>query len=87
MELLRGLPAAAEREVLPCTDLQAEDILAAQRGPWLVIDPKPDVGDPAYDPLRHMLISNERLAAGPGDLALAARRSGSRTRSGLTPTG
>jgi len=68
MELLRGLPASADRQVLLCTDLHAANILAAQREPWLVIDPKPYVGDPTYDPLQHFL-NSERLAADPTGLA------------------
>jgi streptomycin 6-kinase len=67
--LFRALPATADRHVLLCTDLHAENVLAAEREPWLVIDPKPYVGDPTYDPLQHLLNCNERLMADPGDLA------------------
>ncbi len=35
--------------------------------PWLVIDPKPHVGDPTYDPLQHMLNWQDRLAAAPAE--------------------
>ncbi len=31
------------------TDLHYENVLAAEREPWLVIDPKPLAGDPAYE--------------------------------------
>jgi streptomycin 6-kinase len=68
--LFRTLPATAEREVLLCTDLHAENVLAAGREPWLVIDPKPYVGDPTYDPLQHMLNCEERLRADPRRLVL-----------------
>jgi streptomycin 6-kinase len=68
--LFRSLPRTAGREVLLCTDLHGDNILAALRRPWLVIDPKPYIGDPAYDVLQHMLNCEERLAAGPGALAL-----------------
>jgi len=67
--LFRELPASADREVLLCTDLHAGNVLAAQREPWLVIDPKPYVGDPAYDPVQHMLNFPGRLAADPAGLA------------------
>jgi streptomycin 6-kinase len=67
--LFRELPASAGDEVLLCTDLHAENILASQREPWLVIDPKPYVGDPAYDVLQHMLNCEHRLAAEPAALA------------------
>ena len=72
--LFRELPETAERRVLLCTDLHGDNILAAQRAPWLVIDPKPYVGDPAYDVLQHMLNCEDRLAADP--VGLAARMAG-----------
>jgi streptomycin 6-kinase len=52
-------------DVLLSTDLHAGNILAAQREPWLVIDPKPYVGDPTYDALQHQLNCQERLARDP----------------------
>ena len=67
--LFRELPGSADDQVLLCTDLHGENILAAQRAPWLVIDPKPYVGDPAYDVLQHMLNCEGRLAADPAGLA------------------
>jgi streptomycin 6-kinase len=69
IELFRELPGTAASQVLVCTDLHAGNILAAQRSPWLVIDPKPYVGDPAYDVLQHMLNCDGRLAADPAGLA------------------
>ena len=65
IDLFRELPKSAESNVLLCTDLHAENILSATREPWLVIDPKPYVGDPTYDALQHMLNCQERLAADP----------------------
>ncbi len=67
--LFRELPATATRQVLLCTDLHAGNVLAAAREPWLAIDPKPHVGDPAYDPLQHMLNCDERLRSDPHGLA------------------
>jgi streptomycin 6-kinase len=69
IELFRSLPQTAGQQVLLCTDLHAANILAAQRAPWLVIDPKPYVGDPAYDVLQHMLNCEDRLSADPAGLA------------------
>jgi streptomycin 6-kinase len=69
IELFRSLPATADRRVLLCTDLHAENVLTAQREPWLVIDPKPYVGDPTYDALQHMLNCEERLTADPRGLS------------------
>lgn len=69
IELFQTLPGSAQQHVLLCTDLHAGNILAAAREPWLVIDPKPYVGDPAYDVLQHLLNCGERLAADPVGLA------------------
>src|SRR5260370_28695560 len=49
LRLFRELSRTASREVLLATDLHAGNVLRAEREPWLVIDPKPFVGDPAYD--------------------------------------
>ncbi|MDQ3767831.1 MAG: aminoglycoside phosphotransferase family protein [Actinomycetota bacterium] len=65
IELFRSLPGTAERSMLLCTDLHPENVLAARREPWLIIDPKPYLGDPTYDPLQHMLNSPDRLVADP----------------------
>jgi streptomycin 6-kinase len=67
--LFRELPATAAGRVLLCTDLHADNVLAARREPWLVTDPKPYAGDPAYDVLQHMLNCDDRLAADPAALA------------------
>ena len=42
-------PPTPTGRVLLVTDLHAGNVLAAEREPWLVIDPKPYVGDPAYE--------------------------------------
>ena len=59
VEIFRLLPATADRAVLLCTDLHAGNVLSAEREPWLMVDPKPYAGDPAYDPV-----------AGPGRSAV-----------------
>jgi len=66
--LFRSLPATGDRAVLLCTDLHAGNVLAARREPWLVVDPKPYVGDPTYDVLQHLLNCDERLQADPRGL-------------------
>lgn len=68
MSLFRSLPHSAPAERLLCTDLHAENILAAEREPWLTVDPKPYVGDPCYDVLQHML-NEDRLHSEPEKLA------------------
>ena len=65
----RRLPGEATRHVLLATDLHAMNVLAAEREPWLVIDPKPYLGDPHYDPLQHMFNCESRLLADPHGLA------------------
>ncbi len=59
------LPTTADRETVLVTDLHAGNVLAATREPWLMIDPKPYVGDPAYDPLQHLLNCPGRLHTEP----------------------
>lgn len=65
-------PGGEERD--EAAGLRIWDGNGAVREPWLVIDPKPYVGDPAYDVLQHMLNCEDRLAADPA--ALAARMAG-----------
>ena len=76
LTLFRALPATAEQEVLLCTDLHAGNVLSADREPWLVIDPKPYVGDPTYDVLQHLLNCRARLVADPRDRGSAMTHHG-----------
>jgi streptomycin 6-kinase len=71
MRLYRLLPSTATRHVVLLTDLHGGNIVSSTREPWLVIDPKPFVGDPTYDALQHMLNCVERLTTQP--LELVAR--------------
>jgi streptomycin 6-kinase len=52
-------------DVLLATDLHAGNVLRATRERWLAIDPKPFVGDPAYDATQHLLNCRERLRRDP----------------------
>jgi streptomycin 6-kinase len=61
-ELSRGPDAG---HVLLSTDLHAGNVLRAEREPWLVIDPKPFVGDPAYDATQHLLNCEARMRDAP----------------------
>lgn len=65
ISLMRELPRQQGNEVLLCTDLHAGNVLAAKRQPWLVIDPKPHLGDPAYDVVQHLLNCTARMAREP----------------------
>jgi streptomycin 6-kinase len=65
LQLFEELPRTAPTHVLLATDLHAGNVLMAQRQPWLVIDPKPFIGDPAYDATQHLFNCRERLHADP----------------------
>lgn len=65
LAMFRELSRTGPTQVLLFTDLHAGNILSAQRRPWLVIDPKPYVGDPHYDVLQHLLNCNGSLQADP----------------------
>jgi len=71
------LGAPCDHDVLLATDLHAGNVLRAGREPWLAIDPKPFVGDRAYDATQHLLNSKDRLLADPeGTLARVSERAG-----------
>ena len=65
LELFTELPATAERTVVLFTDLHAGNVLRAERAPWLAIDPKPFVGDPAYDATQHLFNCLGRMQRDP----------------------
>lgn len=65
LALFRDLSRSGPAEVLLVTDLHAGNVLSGDRRPWLVIDPKPYVGDAHYDVLQHLLNCNESLQADP----------------------
>jgi len=65
LRLFDELPRTAPREALLATDLHAGNVLRSKRAPWLVIDPKPFIGDPAYDVTQHLLNCSERLRSDP----------------------
>lgn len=65
LRLFAELPRSAPEEVLLATDLHAGNVLQAEREPWLVIDPKPFVGDPAYDATQHLFDCLPRVIRDP----------------------
>lgn len=73
LELFHTLPAGWDgEEVLLATDLHPSNVLAGGTGSarrWVLIDPKPYVGDPHYDLLQHMFNDPERLRTAPGPFA------------------
>jgi streptomycin 6-kinase len=65
LQLFDELSRPAPGDVLLATDLHAGNVLRARRDAWLVIDPKPFVGDPAYDATQHLLNCPGRLRRSP----------------------
>lgn len=65
LRLFDELPRSAPATVLLATDLHAGNVLRAEREPWLVIDPKPFLGDPVYDATQHLLNCDARLRSEP----------------------
>ena len=66
--LFQELPRTAAKDVLLATDLHAGNILRAERESWLVVDPKPFVGDPAYDATQHLFNCRARLRSDPAGM-------------------
>ncbi|MBF5081313.1 aminoglycoside phosphotransferase family protein [Quadrisphaera sp. INWT6] len=69
LRLWHDLPRDAGRRDLLVTDLHAANVLSAEREPWLLVDPKPHVGDPHYDVVQHLLNCEVELHADPAGLA------------------
>ena len=65
LRLFEELPRTSPDDVLLATDLHAGNTLRAQREPWLVIDPKPFVGDRAYDATQHLFNCEGRMRREP----------------------
>ncbi len=65
LRLFEELPRTAPAQALLATDLHAGNVLRSQREPWLVIDPKPFIGDPAYDATQHLFNCENRLRSDP----------------------
>ena len=68
VRVFRQLARPAATDVLLATDLHAGNVLRSQREPWLAIDPKPFVGDRAYDPVQHLMNCEARLHDDPMEL-------------------
>jgi streptomycin 6-kinase len=65
LSLFHDLSRPAPSDVLLATDLHAGNVLQSQREPWLVIDPKPFVGDATYDATQHLFNCDQRLRSDP----------------------
>jgi streptomycin 6-kinase len=67
------LPASASEQVVLHQDFHPGNVLAAERQPWLAIDPKPLVGDPAFDAAQ-LLLGSVDPRNQPGARRILARR-------------
>jgi streptomycin 6-kinase len=67
LERMEELARPSAGDVLLATDLHAGNVLRADRQRWLAIDPKPFIGDRAYDATQHLLNCRDRLIARPFD--------------------
>jgi streptomycin 6-kinase len=65
LRVLQALAKPSPTDKLLVTDLHAGNVLRAEREPWLVIDPKPFIGDIAFDVVQHLHVCEARLHADP----------------------
>ncbi len=65
LETYATLSEERTESVLLATDLHAGNVLSDSREPWVVIDPKPYLGDPCYDATQHLLNCRTRLRDDP----------------------
>ncbi len=65
LRVLEALAKPRSSDILLATDVHAGNILRSEREPWLVIDPKPFVGDAAYDVVQHLHNCEARLHVDP----------------------
>jgi streptomycin 6-kinase len=65
LRVFEELARPALTDVLLLTDLHAGNVLRSRREPWLVIDPKPFIGDRSYDPVQHLMNCETRLHRDP----------------------
>jgi streptomycin 6-kinase len=61
LRLFDQLSRPSTDDVLLATDLHAGNVLRAEREEWLAIDPKPFIGDRAYDATQHLLNCKRRV--------------------------
>jgi streptomycin 6-kinase len=68
LQVLTAMSWQPTDEVLLATDLHSGNVLRARRERWLMIDPKPFVGDRAYDLTQHLFNCERRLQTNPHEL-------------------
>lgn len=65
LRMMQELERPVPTDTLLATDLHAGNVLRSEREPWLVIDPKPFIGDRAYDLVQHLHNCEARLHSDP----------------------
>lgn len=65
LRVMQELESPSPTDTLLATDLHAGNVLRSEREPWLVIDPKPFIGDRAYDLVQHLHNCEARLHRDP----------------------
>jgi streptomycin 6-kinase len=74
VEIATGLLTSTEERFLLHGDFHHGNVMAADRSPWLAIDPQPLVGERAYDLAWLAQDRKETLTAAPGPQGAARRR-------------
>ena len=74
LSIFERLSRSSPTDTLLATDLHAGNVLRAERETWLMIDPKPFIGDEAFDVVQHLINCEGRLYADP--IALVNRVAG-----------
>ncbi|MBV6702158.1 aminoglycoside phosphotransferase family protein [Kitasatospora aureofaciens] len=74
LETAEGLAASASETYLLHGDFHHGNVLAADRAPWLAIDPRPLAGERAFDLARLVLDRADTLVGSPGVPAAVRRR-------------
>ncbi|MFE4519670.1 aminoglycoside phosphotransferase family protein [Kitasatospora sp. NPDC056783] len=76
LDTARDLAGSADESFLLHGDFHHGNVLAADRAPWLAIDPRPVAGERAYDLARLVLDRADTLIGSPGAPAAVRRRLG-----------
>jgi streptomycin 6-kinase len=65
LSIFETLSRPSPTDTLLATDLHSGNVLRAEREQWLMIDPKPFIGDAAFDVVQHLINCEARLNANP----------------------
>jgi streptomycin 6-kinase len=65
LRIMQQLARRSPTDTLLATDLHAGNVLRSEREPWIIIDPKPFIGDRSYDLTQHLMNCEARLRVNP----------------------